>query len=220
MLCILEKIVQGNSTCFYLVFNAFDSREAGRERDEANNISAAINEAGNNEVKEEKTKTAKAHDVSGVNLSDVKQAEDDEEENAESPAGTNGETSANAYASINTHNTHYFPGEEQFLAEQFYKAPALDYKDLFNGPVKEKPVLEAEKYSAEALNVETEREMLTTEEAEETFERIQYSSMLGTASDVSAEERRKFDWWIKFNPSYFAVFLANSLTRDVNYGSL
>lgn len=219
MLCILEKIVQGNGTSFCLVFNAFDSGETGRKRDEANNLSAAINEAGNNEVKEEKTKTAEAY-VSARDLGDVKQTKDGKEENAESPAGTNTETSANAYTSINTHNTHYFLGEEQFLAEQFYKAPALDYQELFNGQAKEKPTLRAEEYSAEALNVETKREMLTTEEAEETFERIQYSSLLGTASDVSAEERRKFDWWIKFNPSYFAVFLANSLTRDVNYGSL
>lgn len=118
-------------------------------------------------------------------------------------------------------NAHYSFPEEQLLAEQFYKSPALNYETIFYGPAREQfPAFGPEKmYSADDFR-EEESELLTTEEAEETFEKIQYSSMLGTASDVSAEERRKFDWWIKFNPSYFAVFLANSLTRDVNYGSL
>lgn len=63
-------------------------------------------------------------------------------------------------------------------------------------------------------------EQLDAREAEDTFKNIQYAAITGSTSDVSPDERRKFDLWIKFNPALFKMFESMyALTRDVNYNS-
>ncbi len=107
--------------------------------------------------------------------------------------------------------------EEQFQAEQFYQTAALDYEALFKPPPKSVYNPE-EEYSADVVE-ENESEMLTMKEAKEKFTKMQYASILGAHSDVNFEDRRKFNWWIKFNPAEFGLLQAHSLTNDVNYAS-
>ncbi len=115
--------------------------------------------------------------------------------------------------------TSYSFHEEEFRAGLQYKAPALDYEKLWYG--------ERQDHSAEyALNGEyvsempsgAESDMLTVQEAAETFMDIQYHALLGNVYEVNGEERRKFNLWIAFNPALFKLFESlQGLTRDVNY---
>lgn len=111
-----------------------------------------------------------------------------------------------------------FP-EEQFLAGLQYDAPALDYVKLWYG---EKETGRAEYVSgaeavAEAWH-EGESEILTVQEAAETFMDIQYHALQGNVYQVNAEDRRRFDLWIKFNLALFKLLESTQgLTRDVNY---
>ncbi|MFH1827777.1 MAG: hypothetical protein ABH824_00810, partial [Nanoarchaeota archaeon] len=111
----------------------------------------------------------------------------------------------------------YSTHEEQFLAELFYKNPSLDYKTLFNYLSKDKqPTFELiVDYTS---NSDTKSDMISTQEAEETFKEIQYANALGKPYDVDSEKARKFDFWIKFNPDLFGFFESRyALSRNVNY---
>lgn len=109
----------------------------------------------------------------------------------------------------------YSVHEEQLLAEQFYK-PSSGYS--FSS--EEKKTVSVYKLDEEFEQETSESEMLSLEEAHETHLKMQYAAVLGSQSDISPSDRRKFDLWIKFNPSYFSIFKAGAFTQEVNYGSL
>lgn len=112
----------------------------------------------------------------------------------------------------------YSAEEEQRLAENFYKSVGVDYEKIMYGENKKTGNFELEgEYWVEEV-VSTDSETLTTEEAEATLQSIQYNTMMGTRHEVSSEQRRKFDMWIKFNPAEFLLFEAvYALTQEVDY---
>lgn len=119
-------------------------------------------------------------------------------------------------------NFDYSLHEEEHLMRNFYNNSPVDYIKLWydGNPPSAKFALEGE-YLAHSANLETEQEMITTEEAEQTFVNIQYATVLGVAHNVDSTERRKFDFWIKFNPALFGLFESlHSVTKDVNYKPL
>lgn len=111
--------------------------------------------------------------------------------------------------------------EEEFIMGLAHNVPVLDYEKLWYGektPTKYEP---EEEYWVPSPKTENETEMLTNEEAQETFMEIQYATMLGTLSDMNMIQKRKFDLWIKFNPALFKLFeLTYSVTREVNYAEV
>ena len=118
---------------------------------------------------------------------------------------------------------NYSFDEERILAEQFYKSAAIDYMKLFYGDTgKRPPVFAADNgfYSSAGVS-DTTAETLSTEEAEKTFINVQYATVMGRAHDVSFEQLKKFDLWIKFNQALFHTFeLSYGVTRDTNYRPL
>ena len=115
--------------------------------------------------------------------------------------------------------------QEQLFMEQFYGPRAGGIGELFYGEkgygAKSELGLpmpgDESRYSSPT---DIASELLTADEAQETFKCIQYAALTGSKSEVDAEERRKFDLWIKFNPTLFQLLEATyGLTRDVNYGS-
>lgn len=115
--------------------------------------------------------------------------------------------------------TSYSFHKEEFIAGLQYHAPALDYEKLWYGESKAIPAgYSAEQEYAAEMPVDTTSDMLTVQEAADTFMNIQYHAILGNVNEVSSEERRKFSLWIAFNPALFKLFEAlQGLTREVNY---
>lgn len=139
---------------------------------------------------------------------------------------TEPETSDNSLRSLPRHSLYSSSSpQEQLFMEQFYAPPSVDGGGLFYGekayPGKNKAgVLVPEQESKYSSATDIESELLTADEAQEAFKDIQYAALAGSKSDVDADERRRFDLWIKFNPALFKLLEATyGLTRDVNYGS-
>lgn len=116
--------------------------------------------------------------------------------------------------------TSYSFHHQEFLAGLHYNAPALDYEKLWYGESKALPAAYgAEQEYAAEMPADSASDMLTVQEAEETFMNIQYHAILGQVNDVNGEDRRKFSLWIAFNPALFKLFESlQGLTREVNYG--
>lgn len=109
--------------------------------------------------------------------------------------------------------------EEQFLAEQFYKPQDSNYNSFVSGNViKPAFAYESDDKSAPVVS-DSDSEMLTVKEAEELFSESQSACLVGAAHDVSAAKRRKLDYFAKFEPAYFGLFMAQALTREVNFNS-
>lgn len=118
--------------------------------------------------------------------------------------------------------TSYSFHHQEFLAGLHYNAPVLDYEKLWYGENKSLPAAyDVEQDYATEMPVDTTSDMLTVQEAEETFMNIQYHALLGNVNEVNGEERRKFNLWIAFNPALFKLFESTrGLTREVNYGAV
>ena len=114
-----------------------------------------------------------------------------------------------------TYNFHH----DEFLARIQYNAPALDYETLgYGGSKIVFAGYDAEQDYEAQIPDDAESDMLTTQEAAETFMNIQYHAMQGNIYEVSGEDRRRFSLWIAFNPALFKLFESlHGLTRDVNY---
>lgn len=108
---------------------------------------------------------------------------------------------------------------DEFLAGLQYNAPALDYETLGYGGSKAVPIGYAAEQDYESpIPDDAQSDMLTTQEAAETFMNLQYHALQGNVYEVNAEERRKFSLWIAFNPALFKLFESlHGLTRDTNY---
>lgn len=111
--------------------------------------------------------------------------------------------------------------EEEFLVKEMYKATPLDYTKLFYGDTKKIPpqfAQDSEYMTERAIISDTEREMLTTQEASAMLIDIQYATSVGAHSDVNPRERAKFDLWIKFNKSLFGLFQSMyAVTSEIDY---
>lgn len=109
--------------------------------------------------------------------------------------------------------------DEQFLAEQFYKPQDSNYRSFVSGnAIKPAFAYESDDKPVPVVS-DSDSEMLTVKEAEELFTESQSAYMVGAAHDVSAAKRRKLDYFAKFEPAYFSLFMAQALTRDVNFNS-
>ncbi len=113
---------------------------------------------------------------------------------------------------------------DKLLAEQLNAAVSVDYAALWYGAdTTEKAAFELkdEYWVTSIPSRDTETEMLSTEEARATFIDIQYSTIIGAASEVNSTDRRKFDLWIKFNRAFFNLFESTyAVTREVDYRPL
>ena len=118
--------------------------------------------------------------------------------------------------------TSYSFQEQEFIAGLQYNAPALDYEKLWYGERKAIPAgYAAEQEYAVEMPADTASDMLTTQEAADTFMEIQYHAIQGNVYEVNGEDRRKFSLWIAFNPALFKLFESlHGLTRDVNYAAV
>lgn len=114
-----------------------------------------------------------------------------------------------------TYNFHH----EEFLAGIHYNAPALDYETLgYGGNKAVSAGYAAEQDYESQIPDDAESDMLTTQEAAETFMNIQYHALQGNIYEVSSEDRRKFSLWVAFNFAIFKMIESQQgLTRDVNY---
>ncbi len=110
--------------------------------------------------------------------------------------------------------------EEQRMFAKLYEGAQLDYGQLFYGghPPSAEFAPEDDYWVVEASTADTEQGIITTEEAEQTFKEIQYAAATAQHFSVNFDDKRKLDFWIKFNPAYFALFeTLHTTTRDVNY---
>lgn len=77
----------------------------------------------------------------------------------------------------------------------------------------------AETYTPQPKDADVnETEVLTASEATETFNDVQYSSVVGNMTEVNNDDKRKLDWMAKTDPALFnLIYSLNSLTCNVNY---
>ena len=117
-------------------------------------------------------------------------------------------------------NIDYSFHEQQLLERTYQQENSkLDYEQLFSTTNLSTINSDFEdEYWTNSTNSINNSELLSNEEAEETFLNIQYAYLLGQSNDISLDQRRKFHWWIKENPALFNLFEnMHALTRDVNY---
>ena len=113
--------------------------------------------------------------------------------------------------------------EDDFFARQFYEAMPLEYvKPSYDEDPQKKSSFGSEPdYEVESSEVgEAVSAILTGDEAQQAIKEIQYAVLLGSITDVSFEERRQLDWWIKFNPVQFYLEQSHAITQNINYGPL
>ena len=113
----------------------------------------------------------------------------------------------------------YSFSEEQFMMEQAYNAPGLNYeKKWYKENAFSQFESEEEHETSEVLAADAETEILSSEEAKETMVEIQYASLLGSSHQVDSEKREKLSWFIQFNVSAFKLIESvYGLSRDINY---
>jgi len=105
------------------------------------------------------------------------------------------------------------------LAEEdqsIYQSAKLDYSKLYESKFTAKK--DGEEYeNSFTTEVPNASEMMSFEEAQETFQNIQYAKIIGNTSEVDYVTRKKFSNWVTFNFVMMRIFEAQSFTRDVNY---
>ena len=116
----------------------------------------------------------------------------------------------------------YSFSEEQFMMEQAYNAPGLNYeKKWYKENAFSQFESEEEYETSEAVSAEVETEILSSEEAKETMIEIQYASLLGSPHQVDSEKREKLSLYIMFNIAAFKLMEnVYGLGSDVNYNPL
>ncbi len=106
--------------------------------------------------------------------------------------------------------------EEQFLAEQFYAKPVLDYKKLFSNESTRTKQPKYDDLASTSGSSDVKSMMMSDEEAGKKITRVCYAQLLGTSSDVSCEDREQVVLWGIFESAKFNYFLSQQITRDVN----
>ena len=97
---------------------------------------------------------------------------------------------------------------------------AFDYERFMNsgkGTVKKE---EEEEYQATTKISDTESQMMTPPEAQETFSKFQYAVITGSSTELNHETLRKLSQEAMFNKGYFVLISANQLTSDYNLNLL
>ncbi len=113
--------------------------------------------------------------------------------------------------------TYSFNGE---LLQQTYGAFSLDIEKMWYGSSNKFPphFHSEDEYWTSVRKKEDSSEMLSSEQAEKLFTKIQYEAAANSIGQVSFEDRRKFDFWIKFNSAQFKMFeTLYAFTSEVNY---
>ncbi len=118
-------------------------------------------------------------------------------------------------------NFDYSIKEEEILARNAY-GPTVDVEKLWYGEVrKAPPEYQLEGEGSWGFAIASETEAISTEEAGDLFVKIQYEAACNAVGEVSNDDRRKFDLWIKFNRALFGLFESTqAFTNNVNYGPL
>lgn len=113
--------------------------------------------------------------------------------------------------------------EQELLSQVAYGGKPLDYIKLFFGEeadVYRQKNEEQDFYSA-ALTIDGGSDMLTEEQAKESFKEIQYATMVGDRFKINSDQRHKFDQWIKFNKSLFQMYeVMHGMSKEVDYRPL
>jgi hypothetical protein len=115
----------------------------------------------------------------------------------------------------------YAPGEEEFLAEQFY-ASRFSYDEQLHPErkVQSQYVEGEEDYVSEACS-DTHSETMTTEEARNMVQEVQYAVCLGNLGEISFVKRAQFSVWEKTNKTELLLFhKLHGLTDDIDYSRL
>ena len=101
-----------------------------------------------------------------------------------------------------------------------YTATPLDYESLFSGPTKRMTSASGkeEEYWSVTPVKDTEAETMSTEEATETLQGIQYAAVTGTLSEMDHTQRKRFALWAMLNPAERELnHRTYALTSDVDY---
>jgi len=113
--------------------------------------------------------------------------------------------------------TYSFNGE---MLQQTYGAFSLDIEKMWYGSSNKFPPQfhSEDEYWTSVRKKEESSEMLSPVEAEKLFTKIQYEAAEHSIGQVSFEDKRKFDFWIKFNSAQFKMFeTLFAFTPEVNY---
>ncbi len=103
--------------------------------------------------------------------------------------------------------------DEPLPPEQFY-GPHGEYATQFLRPHS----VQEEVYQSTAAPQDISSESMTAAEAEETIQELQYAAVLGTLSEVSYVQRRRFALWADLHKAELALFhRLNAMTNDVDY---
>ena len=97
---------------------------------------------------------------------------------------------------------------------------AFDYEKFMNSGKSPGKKEEEEEYQTATKISDTESQMMTPPEAQETFSKFQYAVITGSSTELNHETLRKLSQEAMFNKSYFVLISANQLTGDYNLNSL
>lgn len=101
-----------------------------------------------------------------------------------------------------------------------YSATPLDYESLFSGPTKGMTSAfgKDEEYWSVTPVKDTEAETMSSEEARETLQGIQYAAVTGTLSEMDHTDRRRFALWAMLNTAERELqHRTYAFTSDVDY---
>ncbi len=96
----------------------------------------------------------------------------------------------------------------------------FDYEKFMNSGRSTAKKEEEEEYQTATKLSDTESQMMTPPEAQETFSKFQYAVITGSSTELNQETLRKLSQEAMFNKGYFVLISANQLTSDYNLNSL
>lgn len=116
----------------------------------------------------------------------------------------------------------YLRAEEEILAKEFYKSKSIYREGSFSLKYSYNPFGEEDDDKKENNLSGKESELysleITDEEAGKVLVRVQYSSMLGSLTDVDYRDRERLSMWVKFNVALMKLYEGLfGITGDVNY---
>ncbi len=108
-----------------------------------------------------------------------------------------------------------------FPRRSLYDSSSVEYGlligELAKGGVATFSLTEDGGYTSATVVLAEEAEMLTTQEAQQLHQDMQYATLVGAPSDIDFRDRRKIALWALFERTLFNFFDGQALTRDTNY---
>ena len=185
-------------------------------------LSEKLNELSEiNNKKEEELKRKKKNDFNNESNENDSNSDNEVTEN-ELDDDTDNEKEINDELNIDNELTtvNYTSHEEELILRNLYGSSRLDYEQLFSYDNKIQSIdyMMEENKKESSLVFKTESETMTTEEANNMVQEIQYASLLGTTSSKDHTKKRKFTTWTMFNQEMLMLFHSlYSMTGDVDY---